>query len=273
MNSIMSAVFEVLLVVPSALFREAGLLLVSVLFGVGMVILFRRTSNQEAIRRSKNRIKGLLLSLSLYPHEVGLAFRIYVRVAGATGRYLILILLPTVWAVVPFLLVAIQLEARFGRIPLLPGQAAVFSVLFEGGLTEDFRPNIFLVADPGLIVETPQPVRIPSEQELAWRIRAKEPGDFTLVVRVGERAYKKTVRVGEGVKTLSVERPGGGMLAQVLHPIERPLREAAGLRAIRIEYPKGAVSLLGWETHWMVFFIVVSMGAAVVARFPLGVEM
>lgn len=272
-NSLLNGVFEILLVLPTALFREAGLLLVAALFGVVAVLVFRRLSDQGAIRRAKNRVKGHLLSLSLYPHEIGLMFRTYPRALGSTGRYLSLMIMPTLAMGIPFAFVAVQVEARFGRLPLEPGEAAVVSAIFDPDRDPWPAEAITLEAPPGLAVETPRPVRIPSEGEVAWRIRALEVGDHTLHVVSGGGRYAKRVIVGDGVRTVSVERPGSGVIAQFLHPVEPPIREAGGPRAIRIEYPRARVGLLLWRTHWVVFFLVVSIGVAVVARYPLGVEM
>lgn len=273
LNAILNGLFEVLLIVPSALFREAGLLLVSALFGVGMVLLFRRVSNQEAIRRRKDSIKGRLLSLSLYPHEIGLALRTYPKIMAALGGYLALMLTPALWLAGPFLIVAIQMETRYGRVPLRPGQAVVVSALFGTGERRGLPEGVALEVPPGLELETPNPVRIPAVGEVAWRVRAREAGEFAVTVVTGGESYDKTVTVGEGLRTLSVMRPGEGFIAQAMNPGEPPIPGMGGLKAIRIEYPRGEVSLFFWETHWLVFFVVVSMAVALVARYPLHTEL
>lgn len=270
-NSVLNGIFEILLVVPSALFGEAGLLLVSILFGVGMVVLFGRLSDPVSIRRSKDRIKAHLLSLSIYSHEIGLAGRTYARVFGSLGGYLGRLILPTLVLAIPFVVVAIQLEARYGRRPIRPGDAAVVSALFETTEDRALPDEVFLDAPAGVEVETP-PIRIPVEGEVAWRIRAEKEGAYSLNVRIGGRQYEKTLVVGEGIHTLSARRPGSGIGDQILNPVEPPVDGSGGIRSIQVAYPKRGVSLLFWRTHWMVFFVLVSIAVALVAKVPLGVE-
>lgn len=273
LNRILNGIFHLLLVLPSGVFREAGLLLVSVAFGVGMVLLFRRFSNQDSIHRQKNAIKGHLLTLSLYPHELGLALPTYGKILTSLGKYLLLLLLPTLYLVVPFILVAVQVETRFGRLPLRSGEAVVVSALYDPDREGGLPGKIALEAPPGIEVETPLPVRIPGEGEVAWRVRPEVAGELTLRVTQGGEEYEKEIVVGEGVYALSVERPRGGVISQLLNPVESPLEDPEGPRAIRVEYRGGSVRLLFWETHWLVFFLVVSIAAAMVARVPLKVVM
>jgi len=74
--------------------------------------------------------------------------------------------------------------------------------------------------------------------------------------------------VGGGLRTTSAERPSR-ILDQVLYPVEEPVE---GIERIRLAYPRARVRLLAWETHWMVFFVLVSIAVALVVRYPLGVE-
>jgi hypothetical protein len=264
-NVILTEVFEVILVGPASLFREAGLWIVSVILGVLMVMIFGRLSNQAAIARRKEIIKGHLLSLSLYPHELRVALGTYGRIFISLGAYMGLLLAPTLVLIVPFVIVAIQLEARFGRLPLRPGQTAVVTAEFPGAIP----PDVVLVGPEGgeVTVETPA-VRIPSRKEVSWRVKAHREGEFSLTLRDGEKEYPKRVVVGEGVQTVSAQRPGR-IPDQILFPVEGPLD---GIEGIRLEYPRAQVRLLTWETHWMVFFVLVSIAVALVARYPLGVE-
>jgi hypothetical protein len=264
-NVILTEIFEVILVGPSSLFREAGLWIVSIILGVLMVMIFGRLSNQAAISRRKEIIKGHLLSLSLYPHELGVALGTYGRIFVSLGAYVGLLLAPTLVLIVPFVIVAIQLEARFGRLPLSPGQTAVVTAEFPGEIPSD----VVLDGPEGgeVTVETPG-VRIPAQKEVSWRVRANREGEFSLIVRDGEREYAKRVVVGGGLQTVSAQRPNR-IPDQILYPVEDPVD---GIERIRLEYPRAQVRLLVWETHWMVFFVLVSLAVALVARYPLGVE-
>ena len=272
LNTVLVKLFDVILVAPAGLFPEAGLWIVSVVLGVVMVLIFGKVSDQKAIARTKDTIKAHLLSLSLYPHELGLAFRTYGRIFGNLGVYLALLLAPTIVLLVPFVVVAVQLEMRYGRQALRPGESAVVSARFGGGGdgAGALPGDVALRSPEGVVVETP-PVRIPREGEVAWRVRATGEGTHDLVVAAGGEEYSKSLHVGTDLVTLSPERPAG-LLGQILYPVEPPLEGDGGPVSIRVEYPRADVSLLSWRTHWMVFFVLVSVGVALVARIPLKVD-
>ena len=57
-----------------------GLIVVSFLTGLAAVLVFAYVSNQESLRRIKNRIQAHLLELRLFPDQLGVVLKAYGRV-------------------------------------------------------------------------------------------------------------------------------------------------------------------------------------------------
>jgi len=59
---------------------------------------------------------------------------------------------------------------------------------------------------------------------------------------------------------------------QILWPAESPIPRSSQVRAIRVDYADGEVELLGWETHWLIAFFILTMDFAFALLKPLGVK-
>jgi hypothetical protein len=126
------------------------------------------------------------------------------------------------------------------------------------------------VGDAGLVVETPV-LWIPSLREADWRIVAAEPGEHELRLSVGDAVLTKTVLVSGSPGRRSARRPSPSLLDQLLYPSEPPLAGGATVVAIKVGYAAGQVSLLGWKTHWIIAFLIITLLAAFALRGPLRV--
>jgi hypothetical protein len=134
------------------------------------------------------------------------------------------------------------------------------------------RPVASLEAPSGLEVETPA-VWIPSERELAWRLRAQTWGDYELKLRLGGQEYSKTAQVSEQVRRRSPERLAPGFWNELLYPGEPPLPKVSPVASIALAYPEDAVSILGWPVNWLVAFFVLSVVFAFALRGRMGVTL
>ena len=61
-----------------------------------------------------------------------------------------------------------------------------------------------------------------------------------------------------------------GFLNELLYPAEEPL-PAGGFESITVDYPEVDVGVLGYQTHWMIVFFVLSIVFAFILRGPMGV--
>ena len=268
-NQAMSMVFSVLLWPFRMLAPIWGLAFISVLTGIFMVWVFGRVSNQQGIGRVRDRIRGNLLGVRLYQHDVPVVLRLQGRILRDTLTYMNHSLVPMLVLLIPILLILVQLNYSFGFRPLLPGEASLLKATFsEPAILEE---ELRLEAPDGIEVETPA-VRIPSASEAAWRIRVKEPGVHSVTLWVGDESFKKRVQGGGGRGPVAPLR--STHLADVLlYHVEEPLPASVQVSSLEFAYPPLSIQLLGWEMHWLLFFFVASIVAAFAFKGPMGVEL
>ena len=273
-NRLLGAVFDLLVLPFQSLPSVVGLTVISLLVSVGMLVGFRRTSDQHALDQVKRRIHAGVYEIRLFRDDLRTMFAAQIGIFRATMTYFRLSLVPMLWMMMPIVLVVIHLQFRYGYAPLEPGQ----SVLVEVELTEDAADRVTAANGAGLSLEVPQGVRvetaavwIPSLREAGWRIAVDQPGAHELVVRVGDETQTKTVRVSGTAVRRSPHRPSG-LLGQVLYPAEAPLPRSSQLEAIHVGYTDAEINLFGWRTNWMIAFFILTMVFAFALAKPLGVK-
>ncbi len=268
-NSILRHLFDAALSPFSGLHPLVGITLISLIFGVIMLLVFKKTSNQEKLAAVKRKIHAGLFEIRLFNDD----FRAILRAQGDILRhnlsYFGLSLAPLAWMIVPLVLVIGQLHFHYGYQGLEPGAQALVKVEVEAGAAE--RPQIRMQAPEGVAVEA-GPIWIPAKGELSWRISALEQGDYELAFEVNGDTVTKSLRVSDDVVRRSPIRPAKGFLSQLQFPAEDPLPEGP-IRAITVTYPEGNAGFEGWESEWtwMILFFILSVVCAFALRKPLKV--
>jgi hypothetical protein len=272
LNSALRAVFDVLLAPFAGLPPIVGLTLVSLVIAVFMLVVFKHTSNQDALDAVKRKIHACLFEIRLFNDDLRAILRAQNEILRHNLTYLKLSLAPMVWILPPLVLVIAQLQFHYGYEGLRPGDRALLRVDLEpGAVAPGTRPLAKLDLPSGLLAETGA-VFIPAESQILWRLRAEEPGDYEVGVRVGDSgALSKSVRVTPRTVRLSPERIDRGFWSQLLYPAEPPLPKDAPVRAIHLDYPDREVPVLGFRLHWMIPFFILSIVFAFALRGLFGV--
>jgi uncharacterized membrane protein (DUF106 family) len=248
-----------------------GLSVVSLAAAIGMLLVFRATSNQEAIAAVKRKIQAGIFEIRLFNDDLRAMFHAQIDILRHNLTYIRLSLAPMVWMIVPLVLVIAQLQFYYGYDGLSPGQSAVVKVVLKEGAAPAVPAlALELEAPAGVRVETPM-VWIPSLREAAWRVAADQAGDYQLSVSLGGRAVTKQFRVSDRVGWRTPERLERGLVNQLLYPAEAPIDSDVPIEAIYVSYPERAVNLFGWETHWMIAFFLLSIVFAFALKKRFGV--
>jgi len=263
----LDALFAAFRFLITALLREswpplATLAPISLLSGIGMLWVYGRVSNQEAIRRTRKRLNAALYELRLFADEPGLVFRAQKDLLAGNIRYLALMLLPAVILTIPMVLLLAQLDAAYGRKPLTPGQAAMVTVQLSGPMDAS-APRPVLEAPDGVSVETGA-IRQLVEGRLSWRIRPTRPVAGTLRIVFPELTLEKSIEARPGLRYLSARRVRP-LLDQLLYAGENRLPPG---RAdwIEVGYPSAEVKFMGIGLHWLIWFLVLSLASAWLLR-------
>jgi hypothetical protein len=206
-----------------------------------ILLVVRALTDQRRVRTTKNTIKGHLLELWLFRDDTRTVLGAQGRILRLNARYVFLTLKPFLVLLIPMTLILIPLESWFGLRALRPGDSATV-VVSAGGLANPEEATIG-VSD-GLAVETPA-LRIPATREIAWRIRALQPGAHSVWITVGGRRLEKEVTVKQGLASVSPTRVSAASWETVLYPAEPPLPPGTGIERIDVGYPPASLSVFG----------------------------
>ena len=267
-NSVLTPIFDVICWPFRALPPIWALGVISFASGIFLVWLFGKTSDQKRVREVRDRIRGNLIGVRLFQHEIGVVLSLQGKIFGDTFRFMGLALVPLLIMLVPVLLIMTQLQLRFDVRPLEVGEPVLVKALVREASTLD--GTITLEVPEGVTVETP-PVKIRSTREIVWRLRVDRPGDHALVVRTGDEVLEKQIVAGRGWGPVPYLRSGHA-LDTLLYPGEPPIAADHPVEAIEVAYPPQDLSLLGVGVNWLVAFLILSMAVGFAFKGVLGVE-
>ena len=145
------------------------LALLSALAGVGILLVFRKTSDPMRIRSVKRLLQAHLLEMRLFRDEPRVVWKAQKALLLRNAQYVALMLRPALWVALPLMLLFFHLEAFHGRMPLPVGRDAIVTVGLKKPIDAS-RPAPVLTAPAGIVVVTP-PVRVLANKEISWRIR------------------------------------------------------------------------------------------------------
>lgn len=236
--------------------------LVAAITGVLLLVVFKYTSNQCAIKRVRDDIKANLLALKLFKDSPAVTLRAQGRVFR--GAFLLMI-----YAIVPMLVMALPVCLMLGQIalwyqarPLAVGEEALIAIR----LKEDSSPmpDFQLAASPDYETVI-GPMRVPSKQEIYWTVKAVKPGKHSLTFKAGDETFDKQFVIGDGFQRTSLERPNWSASAMLLHPGEAAFPADSTVQSISINYPTRKSWTSGADT-WVAYWFVMSMVAAFVGK-------
>lgn len=268
-NRVMTLIFDVLF----APFVNApgwlSLVVFSIVASFCGLLVYKYTSNQAAIMQVKNRIKASMLAIKLFKDDLRVMFRSCGTVLVCAAKLFFHALLPLAIMIVPFVLGMAQLGLRYQWRPLRPGEAVTMTVSFVPD-TELMSTPISLEPGQVFVAETP-PVRILSEHEVVWRLRATQPGNERIRIHAGNEVLEKTIDVGDDFSRVSLLRSSSGFVDLLLHPGEQTIPSSSMVRSIALSYPDRESWFCG-ATFWLLWLIGLSFGAAYLLKPVLHVE-
>ena len=127
----MTRVFDTLLHPLRASQPFMGLMAVSMMFGVVMILIFKYASNQQAIGAVRRRMGARALGMLLHLHSPAAVTRTAAALMGDNFVYLWMILRPMLVIAVPFVVTAAQLDARYGKAAVQPGETATVTITWH----------------------------------------------------------------------------------------------------------------------------------------------
>src|SRR3954447_14060442 len=104
---------------------------ISVLAGIASLWVFGRASNQNAIRKTRKRLKASLYELRLFGDEPALVWQAQKQLLGGNLRLIGLTLRPAMILSIPMGLLLLWMEPFYGRSPLPVGESAIVTMQWK----------------------------------------------------------------------------------------------------------------------------------------------
>ena len=104
-NIALTSVFDIVCLPFLTLQPIWALTAISFASGIFLVWLFGKTSNQVHIRKVRDRIRGNLIGVRLFQHDIGVVLRLQQRIFGDTFRFMKLALVPMLIMMLPVVLI------------------------------------------------------------------------------------------------------------------------------------------------------------------------
>ena len=117
LNAALRFVFDAVLYPFRELHPLVGLILVSLVFGVFALLVFKWTSNQVGLDQVKRRIHAGLFEIRLFNDNLMAIFRAFFEILRHNLTYLRLAFIPLLWMIVPFVLIGCVLAYLAYSIP------------------------------------------------------------------------------------------------------------------------------------------------------------
>jgi hypothetical protein len=270
LNALANAVGSLLLAPLSVLPGWLSATVVAAATGIVMLIVFKHTSNQQAIKAARDDIKAHLLAMKLFKDSASVILRAQGRILYGALRLLVFAIVPILVMAVPVTMLLAQLALWYQARPLHVDEEAVMTMKLAGNGTSSW-PKVSLQPTEALAVMI-GPVRVASKRELCWNIRACTGGQHHLVFQVDGQDIDKELAVGDGFMRVSTQRPGWSWSEALLHPWEQPFRPTSPVQSIEIDYPTRS-SWTSGSNSWVIYWFVVSLIAAFCFRKVVGVNL
>lgn len=235
-----------------------------------LVTLFHLSSDQAAMRRSRNRFIARLLELLLFQHDLRVNLSALGRILGANLAYLGTMLRPILVATVPLVLIFIQLACWFEWRPLRANETAVLEVeLDKSHPVEKTSVKVSILA---IASQDSPEVRTVASNEWACRLKATQPGTTEIAVEVANTTENKQLSCGNRLARVSPLRTQSSFWSQLLYPSEPALASTSPITRIEITYPERKLLFLGYEIHWSIAAVILMMVLGLIVGKLFGVQ-
>ncbi len=243
--------------------------LIGMVTGVLMLIVFKYTSHQSGIKRTRNQIKANMLALTLFKDNLTVTLKCQLRLLAGAGKLLYYSLVPLAVLAIPMVLILAQMALWYQARPLAVGEESIVTVQLKEDANGELR-QLTLAPSPAVQLVA-GPVRVPSAHMACWKIKPTEPGRFELQFDTDGGSYSKQLVVANGFAPTSLKRPPREWQQAILHPREAPFPDDSVVQSIEVDYP-ARTSFTSGTDNWVIYWFLVSMVAAFAARPLLNVN-
>ena len=259
LNTIMNGLFDALCFPFQWAPPLLTLTVISLIFGIVLLLLFKYTSPQETIKKTKERLYGTLYEIRLFKDDIGVLTKAIGRLMRDNGIYLACASVAIVPMVIIVLPVLFQLDARFGFAPFQENDQVIMNVKLAEGL-DPTSDDIAIELPSGVELEA-GPVRVQTDRELVYRLRVKEKGAHEVGITVAGERYDKRLDATDELNTVSPSRfKGTHTLDAMMFPAEKPWPDEAKLESVTLTQARASMLGMDGDSYpWLIIFCVVGL--------------
>lgn len=244
----------------SAVFDLAVLSLFS---AVGMLMVFKRFSNQAKIKAVRGKILGYFLEIGIYRDQFARVISSQGRILKHTLIYLRYMGPPFLIMLIPVLTLCMLIESRLGYLPLKVDNNFIVHAALDANTASSTAPPVSQVrceTSAGIVLETP-PLRLAAEGEVFWRARLTQTGPQFIALTIGsnEDTVRKRIVTGGKPARFSPLKSKENTWNYVLQPAETPIAPDSHFKFLSVNYNPAAYPLLWWEVSPVVYFFILTM--------------
>lgn len=265
---ILTRIFD-LAVAPFGNNQAAALSALSLVTGVAMIFVFKAVSDQKRIKASREKFKARILEMRIYQDDLLLIHKALFKALATNVEYLRLSFVPIVVLVSIVFVIFVQLDERYGRGHLEPGERAMLTVTLKEGLDPVTAP-IKLVAGDGMALDS-APVRWSAERQISWRIRPIVPGSHEVTIEALDKSWTLPIAAERSNAAIGHHRTTGAF-NPLLYPSLPKIPKDSPIQSVELRYPAADYPLFIWRTHWLVVFVVFSFIGALIPKFIFRIE-
>ena len=238
--------------------------IISALTGVLMLLIWRYTSNQDAIADVRASISAHLLATRLFKDNLSVTFRAQRQIIWQAIRLLGYSVRPMLIMMVPFVLVMVQIGLRYEFRPYKIGEVARVTATLKPDARFTGAESQLRLPD-GLRQDANDPCRAEALHTIDWRLTASKPGRYTLAFGAGDDVVQVPLVVADGFERISAVR-GGGFWDRLLYSAEPSIAPTSAFASIKIHYPTRSTPIFGWDVHWLITLFVLSIVFALIFK-------
>jgi uncharacterized membrane protein (DUF106 family) len=260
LNTLMNALFRPLAGVMETLPGWLSNLILSGIVGVVALVLFKYTSNQDAIGKVRDNIKAQMLAMKLFKDSIAVTLIVQGRMFKGALLLMLHSLRPMLVMIIPFSLVLAQLGLWYQARPLMPGEQTIITI----EVAPDVIGDVKLQPLSGAKI-TAGPVTAIDKNEINYKIEATEIGSHEIVFQIGDQTFTKDMVVGEGIVRVNPVRTGVDIGKMLMYPGEKPFAADSPVKSISLKYPD-RISMTSGTDWWIAYFFIASLIVAIIFK-------
>ncbi len=277
-NSILTTIFDACFSIMESWPGWLSLTVWSSITGVVALYIYKYTSNQKAIGQVRDDIKANLLAVKLFKEELGVTLKAQGRIFWAACRLLWHSLIPLAVMMIPMSLLVIQMSFRYEWRPMQVGETILLRAeLGDDKIATDVDANLKFTgaSDDAVEIQTQHAIfddfeDRPKRNEVIWQLKFNAPGRHLVTVSIdGDEASKEIHVSANRYARVSPVRSGAAFLEKAIYPLEGSAASSDSIQRIELDLinlSKNETLIFGFNIHWVISFLIISIIAALIVK-------